>query len=430
MKIVFIHAGPELSADSLSLGPLGGTETALIGMARALANDPRNEVLIFTNTAKPGRFDGVTYGTLAGFGPWAAGNACDVLISIRQWIPFILPVRARMRVYFSPDAHDQPFLHRAFDAGVTHDGASFSVPCFSPASFLPNVDAVFCVGAWQAGTFSDKLGFPRDKIFVTGNGVFLENFAPQPLERRVPRLIYSSTPFRGLDHLLRYFPAIKSVCPAAELDVFSGMGVYGLARDEDEKLYGALYRRIATVGAVSHGSVRQDGLARALCAARVFAYPNTFEETFCIAVLEAQAAGLPVVTSKKAALAERVTHEVDGFLIDGDPGDPSYDGAFLSAVCRLLQDDALWNRMSAAARAKAFGFTYGKLAGDWMESFRANPRFLPQAALPRPFPEEAFAPLEVASAADPNRKIRVGADVLRSLLGQAHGAYGFSWPCP
>lgn len=99
------------------------------------------------------------------------------------------------------------------------------------------------------------------------------------------------------------------------------------------------------------------------------AYPCTLKETFCTAVAEAQAAGLPVVTSDRAALAERVTHGIDGFLISGRPHERGYQDAFVTAVVRLLRDDGLWTRLgSTTAREAHCRYDWDTIAAQWEDA--------------------------------------------------------------
>src|SRR5258706_7794737 len=79
-------------------------------------------------------------------------------------------------------------------------------------------------------------------------------------------------------------------------------------------------------------------LAHELRSAGLMAYPCTLKETFCTAVAEAQAAGLPVVTSDRAALAERVTNGVEGFVIPRHAREHRSQEGFVKAGGRLLQD--------------------------------------------------------------------------------------------
>lgn len=425
MKIVFIHHGQDIDGHALRRMPLGGTETAMILTAAALAANPENDVHVFTATPEAKDYDGVHYHPLATLGPWSAANVCDVLICIRQWVPFLFPLSARLKIYFSPDAYDQPFLNSGLRVALTVQGENLRVPLFTPHDFLREVDAVYCVGRWQAGTFESILGFPKDKLHVTANGVVLSHFQPKPLSERRPRVMYSSTPFRGLDHLVRYFPAIKSACPAAELEVCSGMKVYGASSADEEREYGPLFRALANVGAISHGSILQSRLAEIMCGNRVYAYPNTFAETFCISVLEAQAAGLPIVTSRKGALIERVEHGVDGFLIDGEPGDASYDKNFIAAVAKLLSDDSLWTAMSAAARKKSEAFTYENLAKSWEDDFTIRLKERPEHRLPATNSILNPAALTVPHPTRPKVNLNLDAEAVAYFLRQYFAMYGF-----
>jgi glycosyltransferase involved in cell wall biosynthesis len=81
------------------------------------------------------------------------------------------------------------------------------------------------------------------------------------------------------------------------------MQVYGQSAADDP--FQTLYSQLSsTPGIVYRGSVSQTELAHELAASSILAYPNTFAETSCIAVMEALAAGLCVVTSDLGALPE------------------------------------------------------------------------------------------------------------------------------
>jgi glycosyltransferase involved in cell wall biosynthesis len=403
MRIVFLHHGLEIDGNSLETKPLGGTETALLSVAKALAARPGLEVSIFTRTPEAASFSGVRFAPLSQFHAWAAAHPIDVLVSVRIWLPLWLPIRARLRVYLSPDAPDQPFLRKGFDVATRIGGKAATVPVLGPAHFVDDVDAFFCVGQWQAREFVSTLGFPAGKIFVTGNGVHLANFDPRPLAERTPAMLYSSTPFRGLAHLAGYFAQIKRQCPAATLDVCSSMTVYGLSAADDERQFGALYDELRDAGATLHGALRQAELHALMCRARVFAYPNTFPETFCISALEAQAAGLPVVTTRRAGLAERVDDGIDGFLIDGEPGDAAYDREFVERTLLLLTNDEQWQAMSEAAIAKAQHFTYERIAQSWIAYFEDR---LANAQSRLPYVDiDALGRFETASSTDPEATI-------------------------
>lgn len=423
MKIVFLHSGIEFDGESLNRGPLGGTETALIAVSRELAKIAGNDVYIFTNTPCQETYSGVHYYPLHQLASFSLDHDIDVLISIRQWIPFWFPVRAKYRVYFSPDAHDQPFLHQALSFQSVMQGHTFVIPLFTPKDFFSAVDQFFCVGHWQAKTFREILGFPEDKVFVTGNGVMLENFRPQLRDSRNKSLLYSATPFRGLEHLIGYYQELKSNHPDLQLEICSGMGVYGLSKSDDEKQYGSLYQRLKGVQAISHGSIQQSELAKIMCRDLIYAYPNTFEETFCISVLEAQAAGLPVVTSDRGALNERIRHGEDGFLIKGHPSEDKYKREFLEVVEHLIDDSNLWNRISANAVKTAEHHSYQRVAEKWMAHFEISVSLKTTVDIIRP---TNIIDQNVTVQQPISANIHVKDVTIRSILNQYSQLFGFS----
>jgi L-malate glycosyltransferase len=79
----------------------------------------------------------------------------------------------------------------------------------------------------------------------------------------------------------------------------------------------------------------------------VFLLPSA-TESFGLAALEALSCGVPVVASRVGGLPEVIAHCESGFL------EPVGDiAAMAAAAARLVDDDALHARMSAAARAVA-----------------------------------------------------------------------------
>ena len=94
------------------------------------------------------------------------------------------------------------------------------------------------------------------------------------------------------------------------------------------------------------GWVSGDAKQRAMGQARVYALPS-YNEGLPMSVLEAMAAGLPVVTTPVGGIPEAVTDGVEGYLIT--PGDVD---ALADRLKRLLQDGALAASMGQAAWRK------------------------------------------------------------------------------
>src|SRR5439155_27137564 len=125
--------------------------------------------------------------------------------------------------------------------------------------------------------------------------------------------------------------------PGVRLEVFSDVGASLMAPAEDEKQHGALYRLAReTEGVECVGSIAQPQLARAMAEVSVWSYPNTFAETWCIAAMEAMAAGCRVVTSDRGALAETTA----GFarLVPSDLDEPEFERRFVQETIAAIEE--------------------------------------------------------------------------------------------
>ncbi len=85
-------------------------------------------------------------------------------------------------------------------------------------------------------------------------------------------------------------------------------------------------------------------LARAYASSDIFVFPST-TDTFGNVIIEAQAAGLPVIVSDVGGPRELVTEGVNGLITRALDA-----AAFTKAIRRLVEDEALRKQMSLAAR--------------------------------------------------------------------------------
>lgn len=100
------------------------------------------------------------------------------------------------------------------------------------------------------------------------------------------------------------------------------------------------------------GILRGSDLASAYASADMFVFPSR-TETLGMVLLEAHAAGLPVVAADSAAARDLVRHEIDGLRYD-----PDRAGALADAVSRVASNPELAGQMSAAAREAVAGASW------------------------------------------------------------------------
>lgn len=119
---------------------------------------------------------------------------------------------------------------------------------------------------------------------------------------------YFSAYYRGLECLLKMWPAIRKRVPDATLNVYYGWESWLALQGEDD-FYDRMERRFAELadqGVTVHGRVSHTELAKAMKETQVWAYPTEFEEIHCITALKAQEAGCYPVVTNVGALNETV----------------------------------------------------------------------------------------------------------------------------
>lgn len=302
--------------------PLGGTESAICYLARALTSHG-HDVTIMAQLPddKPVTVQGVRHETLQRlldtdyitaqqFGAIVICNMPVPALALRTMAP-----QAKL-IYWAHILPDQPAIQPLADATIRDA-----------------FDAAVYVSDWQQTQIESAFG-PIRNPHVIGNGmapVFENTFtsAADLLATKQDRAVYTTTPFRGLSILVR---AMQGLDRPTQLDVFSSMRVYQHADDKYADLFDLAQQNPAIH---LHGAVSQQELARCLRRAAYLFYPCIYAETFCITAVEAMAAGLSVVTTDLGALAEITAGRARLMPL------ATQDGDVLAATFRTLMQDAI-----------------------------------------------------------------------------------------
>ena len=355
-KIVFwLGAAPEPwdPLTALETG-IGGSETAAIHMSRQLAL-LGHEVTVysdypsqFIDADDEGQFPHTVDVEWRDYRSYGEGDrSCDLFISSRQPEARrkLLP-RCRQAWLWMHDLHCGP----DWDNVIGTD-----------------YDRVLCLSNWAKERFVAYYpGVDASKIFVSSNGLDLSLFengmlragnqhvapvaratisfrAASPL-----RVTWSSSPDRGLDRLLDFWPKIyEQYGSNARLQVYYGFEtwkrlatLHGLTGEMSRiALLEGRLAAMADQGVVFYGRRGQQEIAQSYLLSKLWLYPTSFEEISCITAMEAQAAGCKIVATRCGALPETAP---GAWFVEGPTNTKDYEKRFLESVHEALLDDSVF----------------------------------------------------------------------------------------
>jgi glycosyltransferase involved in cell wall biosynthesis len=338
-------------------GGIGGSETCSVYVAREFVRKGWKAIVFGDCAGLEKNYDGVLYMDHSKFGGFIAKHKIDFFVSSRRPEVFAQPIQATRKAVWVHDV----WLDVNRDANLNVD----------------KVDKVFLLSPWHKKFFLGyHKGVPEEKIHVTRDGIDLSRFEGKP--RKIPgRIVYSSSPDRGLEMLLDLLPMIQKEVPEAEVHIFYGFENWEKsARANNNQgqiaLIEKLKKKFGEPGICYRGRVGQKTLAREFMKAELWAYPTWFTETFCITACEAMASGTPVVTTNIGALETTVGEA--GVILDvpknqwdcGLTGDPGFQQKFVEECVRMLTDRARWEEYSQKGLKKAQQFGWDGIVEDWL----------------------------------------------------------------
>ncbi len=188
-------------------------------------------------------------------------------------------------------------------------------------------------------------------------------------------------PRKGLRWLLQALPLVEQFFPDLRL-VVAGGGDPGAVEEwlplRDYSRPGrTIYRSAGSVMEVEFaGFVSAEDLPRYYQSCHVYCAPSTGGESFGIVLLEAMAAGAPVLASRISGYANVLTHGREGFLVD-----PKSPAGIVAGIIRLLSDPTLRALMGEAGKRTARQYDWPIVAARLVNCYeRAQTQVKPPKA--------------------------------------------------
>jgi len=277
-----------------------------------------------------------------------------------------------------------PLVHSMHTLAKVKNGALAGGDSPEPAARLIGEEQVVAAAdrliantSQEAEQLIGLYGAPADRVPVVHPGVSLDRFAPGDrraaraalgLPQDAPLLLFAGRiqPLKAPDVLLHTAAELLRRDPEryARLGVVIVGGPSGTGKATPHHL-ARLARRLGIAEHIMFvPPVDQDRLAEYFRAADIVVVPS-YNESFGLVAIEAQACGTPVVAAAVGGLGTAVRHGETGLLVSGhDPVD------YASACARLLECPALLADMGERARQHAAGFGWADTARRTLEVYQ------------------------------------------------------------
>ena len=295
--------------------------------------------------------------------------ACRKRLLRESWDAIILENRPGYAIDLRQHTNATIILHNHLD-NIGPDKARSADICLAADSIITASDYL----ARRVRSVTDTLpADARPRIMTVHNGIDVEAFASARSASRASFglsptdfvIVYSGRldPIKGIRELIQAMLAIRHKCPCRLLVV--GGTFYAGDVGGDPRFLETLRREAAPLrqDIIFTGYVHHSEMPSMLRMADLAVLPSTCQEAFALTVLEAMAAGVPVLTTRSGGVPE--TCEGVAHIIDIDDNLPQS----LAAEIETLRNDATERaRMAAAGTERARQFTHKAYARAFLDA--------------------------------------------------------------
>lgn len=243
---------------------------------------------------------------------------------------------------------------------------------------------VFC-GNWQYNQYVNTLGIPpNDKCVTLDTPIEPIQLIEKPIDE--VRLIYTSTPQRGLALLVPVFIELAKKNPNLRLDVFSSFSIYGWG--EADKPYEELFKTCIEHPQIHyHGSQPNEVVREHLQKAHIFAYPSIWQECNSRALIEAMSAGCICLHPNLAGLGDTSGGLTSMYqFIDNPNAHAAKFYHLLANAIEIVNTDPAKNYLRFIKQYADVRFSIAKIASQWedlLRSLKAEYPTVESRALPK-----------------------------------------------
>lgn len=271
---------------------MGGSETALIEVAKYLKEITQKPVIVFNGREE--------------------NKICSSGVIYRTSL--------EMHDYF---CKFEPDTHIAWRHNVKLTNAKTYLWCHDlvtpGAEMHQNYEKIICLSEFHKNYVQVQQNIPSDKIVISRNGIDITRFETDlKIQKEETKIVWPSSPDRGLNEAIAI---IEKAREKSGTD-FTLHVYYGF---DNMKKYGGGFAQMAIALEEKikqrpwikyHGNLEQRKLAKELLSSSIWLYPASFIETYCITVLEAVASGVYPIVKEIGALKNTVKPFSDKEMAD------------------------------------------------------------------------------------------------------------------
>jgi len=222
---------------------------------------------------------------------------------------------------------------------------------------------VYCCN-WQMQQYQTLLGVPHDiQSCVIDNAI--DPIPYMEKSKDVIRLVYTSTPQRGLEILVPVFQELCKKYDNIELDVFSSFKIYGW--EEADRRFEPLYEVCRQHPKINyHGFQPNEVVREHLQKAHIFAYPSIWLECNSLSLIGAMSAGLMCVHPNYGGMTDTAGQLTQMYHWDKDVN--VHANIFYNMMCNAIEtvnDDNMQGYLRYVKSYADNRYNWDKIASQW-----------------------------------------------------------------